>query len=352
MSTFLKNFFYADIYRLLALIICIFDHFLVIPILIIVFGARRKFSSLFIIMLNLIIIGLINTTSYNLDWVIKEEGEEDKLLFGGENYDFFLCKLQALLINYTIMVRETLVLCLMLSIHLMIGNKMNISRNSRWFKYNFLICYGIPLIITLCELPMNVFGKSDRFCYMKNYLENKESQISSKIAACIIYIYLAIIIILDILLTVKIIYEINKEDNDECYEDKNNNYKNQEMEKVISDNASRKSCCNNYITKILAFPVLQVCLHISGLVYRLMDLFSISGGSKYAGITALSIMSPGFCYALAFAITNNLSYDIMSFYLCRRKINNNDKNIEKEIDESFEDSTDRSKSVNQLDVTN
>lgn len=340
MSNSLKNFFCSDIYRAFSIIICFLNYLLVFPILIIVCGENRKFSSLFIIMLNLIIIGLITATTYNINWVIKdEETQEDILLFGGTNKEYFLCKLQAILINYTIMVRETLVSALMVNIYIMINSKINVSRNSRWFKYNFVISYGIPLIITLCELPSNAFGMGDEFCFVKNYLTDFSGKHKSQVIGSILYFYLIIIIIIDIVLTFSIIKSINRNDGD------NDN----EVRYYVSTSfsTSQKSCCDSYISKILIFSVLQIILHLFGIVYRLTDLFTGVNIEKLGGFAGITIMSPGFAYGLAFVITNKLCMELINFYKCKRE---HKALVERQTDDSFQDTSDRS--INQLDVTN
>ena len=81
------NFFFADKYRTAIIIIIIISIILFLFVFPKTLSSSKKFKLVYIVMINIMIIGIINPSVYFFNWVIYDENDENnkngRLLIGG-----------------------------------------------------------------------------------------------------------------------------------------------------------------------------------------------------------------------------------------------------------------------------
>ena len=280
------NFFFADFWRTIIIIIIIIATILFLAVLgkTIFIPDNLKFKLVFIIMINVMITAILNPLSYFFNWVVYEDGEDTNgtLLFG--NGTDFLCQFQSAAISSTQSSRETFVT--LISVISFISFKfedLRIDNNRLCVIIVLLIGYLIPITANIIYYYNGMLGKTQYFCF-----------ITDKIWGIIHMAYVLILVIISIIF---ISYLIIKTTNS-----------NKEKEFNPWGDDTQKYCIHPHLKKIIFFPLAQIFTNSFPLIFRFMDYIKQSNYySKLLARPAATLNSvSSILYTLIFAITNDI----------------------------------------------
>ena len=287
------NFFFADISRALIIFLIIIAIILFLIVLGITFSiGSNKYKLVYIIMINVMITAILEPISYVLNWVIEDENNKKKLLFGEENG--FLCQAQSFAICLFQSSREIFVtsISIISFISFKYENKCNIDENKLYFIIFLLIGYFIPLIESIIYSVNKGFGLSHSFCFTK-ISGNENEKNFSKLCGTIHFGFVVILILISIFFITYLIIKTT------CC--------NEKEEGSLWDNDDTEDyCINPNLKKIIFFPIAQIITMSLPVVYRVMDYIIKIDADYISGPAAVMNSVSSILYTLVFAISNGI----------------------------------------------
>ena len=246
-------------------------------------------------MLNVMITAILEPVSYVLNWVVVDENNEKKLLFGKE--DGILCQAQSFSICLFQSSREIFVT--LISIVSFISFKCESDINVDDSRLSVIIVllsgYLIPFIESSIYIINGGFGQSHSFCFTKVEGTYEETKFS-KLCGTIHFSFVVILVITSIFF---ISYLIIK--NTCCNAESEGN--------LWGNDDTEDYCISPNLKKIIFFPIAQIITMSLPVVYRFMDYIKKIDSGFIAGPAAVMNSVSSILYTLVFAISNSIFTD-------------------------------------------
>lgn len=292
-SEYLKNFFFADGYRVAIIILLTFGLIFFLSIIYITWKANLRFSLIFIVMINAMISGIISPFGYLFNWVIKDSNDNSILLFGES--EGFLCQFQAFTLATFQCSRESFVTLVMVISFLKVRfPEMNISSSKINVIAVLIFGYGIPAAEVLIFMKLHVWGQSHLFCFTGMVKEG--NKYSGTIVTCglIHFIYIIVLIVISNLFILDILIRVNKMR--KSYIDRNSD---------PEAGTTGCICCDPLLKKLVFYPFAQIVSMSLPIYYRIVDWFGGEVKFSPSGPAAVMNAISSFIYTAIFFLSNN-----------------------------------------------
>ena len=287
----LYYFFLADGYKITINVLIFFELlFFIIIIWKTVSKKKSSFNLLFLLMINSIISGILSAIGYLLNWKVKVDDSDDKVLLFG---DGFLCQTQSFMIAYFQSTRETF--CSLITIIVFMSYKIknfDIQNMRPLYKfYILLIGNGIPLIANITYSIVGMFGESHLFCFTK-----KDVNKTVSICGTIHFTYIVILILLSFFFILHIIIK-------DC--------KNRKNVWTNLDETNKKKCFSDpQLKKIIFYPFAQILSNSFIFYHRFKDFLfedeNAHNNNMRSGPAAVVNTVSSLLYIIIFILSNDI----------------------------------------------
>ena len=288
---------------------------LILNLLIIISLLKKKtskFSIALILTGNILIINFIHTFSYSFEWILKEEDKNHtKILYINENgtvlnnktinfndskyYEIGgllvgnilnseACEAQGFLLIFSALSQDMLI-----NIFFFIVNKSQLPSKSCIRLFVIVLGYCFPFIVALIFRGIDGLGINDKFCYIKKFSVEYDSNLANYIYTfnknqfhILIYIIYGIRTI-NLLFSLFLLFKIIK---------------------YVNDNKIKNK--NIYILKSSSILIVQVITIIVGLIYRLSSVVHESFSRKFTNIFLCINTLDGIFFPLSYSLSNGV----------------------------------------------